>query len=69
LLICFSDENVAAAEDEAEEDAMPVPQVKVGPDGSIIIDEATTLIETTAAKRAKEDFMRSPLVSSFKIVK
>jgi hypothetical protein len=48
---------------------MPVPQVKVGPDGSIIIDEATTLIETTAAKRAKEDFMRSPLVSPFKIVK
>ena len=42
---------------------MPVPQVKVGPDGSIIIDETTTLIETTAAKRAKEDFMRSPLVN------
>jgi hypothetical protein len=51
--------------EEDDADAMPVPQVKVGPDGSIIIDESTTLIETTAAKRAKEDFMRSPLVRIF----
>lgn len=26
-------------EDEVEETAMPVPQVKVGPDGSLILDE------------------------------
>jgi hypothetical protein len=51
------------ADDDDDGDAMPVPQVKVGPDGSIIIDESTTFIETTASKKAKEDFMRSPLVS------
>jgi hypothetical protein len=45
-----------------EEDTCPVPQVKVAPDGSIIIDEASTLIETTAAKKAKEDLLKSPLV-------
>jgi hypothetical protein len=43
---------------------MPVPQVKVGPDGSIIIDESSTMIETSATKRAKEDFIKSSLVSS-----
>ena len=41
---------------------MPVPQVKVAPDGSIIIDEASVEIETTAAKKAKEDLLKSPLV-------
>ncbi len=41
---------------------MPVPQVKVGPNGEMIIDEESTVIETTAAKRAKEELLRSPLV-------
>jgi len=51
-------------EDEEEEDsnAMPVPQVKVAADGSIILDEASTMIETTATKKAKEDLLKSPLV-------
>ncbi len=48
--------------EDDEDDAMPVPQVKVGPDGSIILDEQSTLIETTAAKKAKEDLLKSPLV-------
>ena len=48
---------------DAEADAMPVPQVKVGPDGSIIIDESSTMNETSATKRAKEDFIKSSLVS------
>jgi hypothetical protein len=55
--------NTANSDDNVDDDAMPVPQVKVGPDGSIIIDESSTMIETSAAKRAKEDFMKSPLVS------
>lgn len=42
---------------------MPVPQVKVGPDGSIIVDDSSTLIETTAAKKAKEDLLKTQLVS------
>ena len=45
-----------------EEDAMPVPQVKIGPDGALIIDEASTMIDTTAAKKAKEDLLKTPLV-------
>ena len=49
-------------EKEEEEDAMPAPQVKVGPDGSIIIDETSTVIDTTAAKQAKIDLLNSPLV-------
>ncbi len=44
---------------------MPVPQVKVGPDGSIIVDDSSTLIETTAAKKAKEDLLKTQLVRSF----
>ena len=48
--------------EENEEDAMPVPQVKVGPDGSIIIDEATTVIDTTQAKKAQKDLLNSTLV-------
>ena len=57
------DNNIAGNSDNNDEEAMPVPQVMVGPDGSIIIDESTTLIETTAAKKAKDDFLKSPLVS------
>ncbi|TRY74874.1 hypothetical protein TCAL_07132 [Tigriopus californicus] len=47
--------------DEPDED-MPVPQVKVGPNGEIILDDESTLIETSAAKKAKEDLLKSPLV-------
>ena len=48
----------AAAETAAaeEENAMPVPQVKVGPDGSIIVDEATTVIDTTQARWVHFEF-------------
>ena len=41
---------------------MPVPQVKVGPDGQIIVDEATTVIDTTQAKKAQKDLLNSTLV-------
>jgi len=49
-----------AAEDE--DSNLPVPQVKVGINGEIIIDESSTLLETTASKRAKEDLTNSPVV-------
>ena len=48
--------------EDDQEDVMPVPQVKVAADGSIILDEASTMIETTATKKAKEDLLKSPLV-------
>ena len=53
---------IGTSEENDETTTMPVPQVKVAPDGSIIIDEASTMIETTAAKKAKEDLLKSPLV-------
>ncbi|XP_077267941.1 transcription factor TFIIIB component B'' homolog Bdp1 isoform X3 [Temnothorax americanus] len=48
-----------AVEEEEEDDpsrpkAMPTPQVKVGPDGELIIDEQSLVIEQTDAKRDEE---------------
>ncbi len=34
----------------------------MGPNGEIIVDEESTFIETTAAKKAKEDLLKTPLV-------
>ena len=48
--------------EEEDNQAPPVPQVKIGPDGALIIDEATTVIDTTAAKKAKEDLLKTPLI-------
>ena len=50
------------AVDEEDGDAMPAPQVKVAADGSIILDEASTMIETTNYKKAKNDLIKAPLV-------
>ncbi|XP_070158261.1 transcription factor TFIIIB component B'' homolog [Polyergus mexicanus] len=42
-------------EEEADDpSAMPVPQVKVGPDGQLIIDEQSLVIEQKDAKRVRE---------------
>merc|ERR1712008_668722 len=49
-------------EEETEEDATPAPQVKVGADGNIILDEASLMIETTNTKKAKNDLITAPLV-------
>ena len=49
-------------ENKEENEAPPVPQVKIGPDGALIIDETSTVIDTTAAKKAKEDLLKTPLI-------
>ena len=49
-------------EEEEVDEKMPVPQVKVGPNGEIIVDEESTIIETSASKKAKEDLLKAPLV-------
>ena len=54
-----ADDPAVAAEEDSN---LPVPQVKVGPNGEIILDESSTLLETTAAKKAKEDLTNSPVV-------
>ncbi|XP_026271783.1 uncharacterized protein LOC113201975 isoform X2 [Frankliniella occidentalis] len=48
--------------DDTEEIAMPVPQVKVGADGSLILDEQSLVIETTGTKKSREDLERSEVV-------
>ncbi|XP_043264545.1 titin homolog isoform X2 [Colletes gigas] len=51
---CQSEE-IQEEEEENVDDpssAMPVPQVKVGPDGQLIIDEQSLVIEQTNAKKA-----------------
>lgn len=38
---------------------MPVPQVKVGPDGSLMIDEQSLVIEHTGAKKNRQALART----------
>jgi len=45
-----------------EEDSLPVPQVKVGVNGEIILDEASLQLETTEQKKAKDLLQNSPVV-------
>ncbi|XP_011708132.1 PREDICTED: transcription factor TFIIIB component B'' homolog [Wasmannia auropunctata] len=47
-------EEIPEEEDEDDPSAMPMPQVKVGPDGQLIIDEQSLVIEQTDAKRNEE---------------
>lgn len=52
-------------EEEAEDDpssAMPVPQVKVGPNGQLIIDEQSLVIEQTNAKKGREVLSREVII-------
>ncbi|CAK9821538.1 Transcription factor TFIIIB component B'' homolog [Anthophora retusa] len=52
-------------EEENEDDpssAMPVPQVKVGPNGQLIIDEQSLVIEQTNAKKSKEVLSKEAII-------
>ena len=49
-------------EEEDRSEAIPVPQVKVGVNGEIIVDEASLQVETTQAKEAKIMMKNSTLV-------
>lgn len=52
-------------EEENEDDpssAMPVPQVKVGPDGQLIIDEQSLVIEQTNAKKSREVLAKEAII-------
>ncbi|XP_076163671.1 transcription factor TFIIIB component B'' homolog Bdp1 [Ptiloglossa arizonensis] len=42
--------------------AMPVPQVKVGPDGQLIIDEQSLVIEQTNAKKGREVLAKDAII-------
>ncbi|XP_033324499.1 transcription factor TFIIIB component B'' homolog Bdp1 [Megalopta genalis] len=62
LSTCQPDE---LQEEENEDDpssAMPVPQVKVGPDGQLIIDEQSLVIEQTNAKKNREMLAKEAII-------
>lgn len=41
-------------EEEDDPSAMPAPQVKVGPDGQLVIDEQSLVIEQTSVRKNKQ---------------
>lgn len=54
-------------EEENEDDpssSMPVPQVKVGPDGQLIIDEQSLVIEQTNAKKNREVLAKEAIIEN-----
>lgn len=57
ILFCSDDVEVSNAdtvEDEKSEPSMPAPQLKVGPDGQLIIDEQSLVVEHSDAKKCRE---------------
>lgn len=52
--MCFRPVEIPEEEEEDDPSAMPTPQVKVGPDGQLIIDEQSLVIEQTDARRDGE---------------
>ncbi|KAK9309855.1 hypothetical protein QLX08_000659 [Tetragonisca angustula] len=63
IIECQSEE---VQEEEEEEDdpssTMPVPQVKVGPNGQLIIDEQSLVIEQTNAKRNRKVLAKEAII-------
>lgn len=45
-----------------EETKMPVPQLKLGPNGEIMLDEKSLVIETTGDKEARETLANADIV-------
>ncbi|KAI9552251.1 hypothetical protein GHT06_022613 [Daphnia sinensis] len=53
---------VDVVEEEEEEDAMPVPQLCLGPDGEIVLDEQSLVIDTSETKRNKNQLANAPII-------
>merc|ERR1712137_759579 len=49
-------------EEEEEEEDMPAPQVRLGPDGQIIIDDRSLVIETTETKKYKKEMSNATVI-------
>ncbi|RZF44634.1 hypothetical protein LSTR_LSTR000586 [Laodelphax striatellus] len=60
----LSEQSVDDVEATRDSDAssMPVPQLKVGPDGKIILDSSSLVIETTGTEKSRADLQNSELV-------
>ncbi|XP_047110856.1 titin homolog isoform X1 [Schistocerca piceifrons] len=54
-----------ALEVEEQSSTVPVPRVKVGPNGEIILDEQSLVIETTDAKKNWNDLQNSEVIMDY----
>lgn len=52
----------AKTSDDSIEQEMPVPQLKLGPNGEIVLDEKSLVIETTGDKEARETLANADIV-------
>lgn len=52
----------AKTSDDSIETEMPVPQLKLGPNGEIILDEKSLVIETTGDKEARVTLANADIV-------
>ncbi|RZC40141.1 transcription factor TFIIIB component B'' -like protein, partial [Asbolus verrucosus] len=46
-----------------EENEMPAPQIKIGPQGEIVVDEQSLVIESKAVKKNREELEKSKVVN------
>lgn len=61
-MLFFRTEEILKDEREDDPSAMPAPQVKVGPDGQLILDEQSLVIEQTAVKKNREILSQEAIV-------
>lgn len=52
----------AKTSEDSVETEMPVPQLKLGPNGEIVLDEKSLVIETTGDKEARETLANADIV-------
>lgn len=57
-----SEPKVKAENTDSNQDVMPVPQLKLGPNGEIILDEKSLVIEMTGNKKAREMLANSDII-------
>ncbi|XP_023022479.2 transcription factor TFIIIB component B'' homolog Bdp1 isoform X1 [Leptinotarsa decemlineata] len=50
------------SEKSDDEDAIPVPQIKIGPSGEIVLDEKSLVIENKEVKRQKEEMQKTKIL-------
>lgn len=62
LSVSSNADSVVKKEQNADETMMPVPQLKLGPNGEIILDEKSLVIETTGDKEARETLANADIV-------
>ncbi|KAJ8916349.1 hypothetical protein NQ315_005046 [Exocentrus adspersus] len=56
------EENVEEAGKSDEENEMPVPQIKIGPSGEIVLDEKSLVVENKEVKKQREELQKTKVV-------